>query len=60
MKVFRKDSFTGKIMPEEGKTQKTVELPRVDSDSGKNPLLPEDSPSIPSKQKGAKKNPLIP
>ena len=60
MKVFRKDSFTGKILPEEGKMQKTVELPRADSDSTKNPLIPEDAPSIPATEKGAKKNPLIP
>lgn len=60
MKVFRKNSFTGKILPEEGKTQKTVEPPRAAAGCGKNPLLPEDEPSIPAKQKGAKKNPLIP
>ncbi len=59
MKVFRKDSFTG-ILPEEGKTQKTLELQRAVSDSGKNPLLPEDEPLIPALEKGAKENPLIP
>jgi hypothetical protein len=53
MKIFRKDSFTG-ILPEEGKTQKTVELQRAVSDSGKNPLLPEDAPSIPTQEKGVK------
>jgi hypothetical protein len=59
MKVFHKDSFAGKVLPEEKKTQKTVEPPLAESSSGKNPLVPEEAPSIPATEKGAK-NPLIP
>lgn len=59
MKTYKKDCFTG-MLPEGGRPQKAIESPRADSDSDKNPLLPDDTASIPAQEKGAKENPLIP